>query len=614
MTWLKTFFLSGTIDEAKSKLLLAFSFIFGLGGTASAAASWGYLTNLSVNPYPYVLLPSLMLVGPAVERLTHRRHLSGRLFLIALYLNIMVVCATLGGLLSTSSIYLLVLPLLAGLLFGRPSALLWGSIVIASVLGLWIAGDATGRPLHGADPAEWTYSVAFVLCFTAAGIAASTMVYQGLTEGLTVRLAKASETALAANEAKAKFLSSVSHDIRTPMNGVLASLSLIAQRDDLPDDLKDMVDLASESSQGLLTVINQIIDVSRTDVGPVTLNAGPFQPRRDVESVIFLHEASARAKGLVLTGDVTGIPATLQLKGDGARLRLVLTSLVGNAIQYTQNGSVTVLARARADHRGQWTLTVSVRDTGPGIAPAEQSRLFDGFRNGPAGRPQTADGTGLGLVISYNVMKAMGGTLTVDSAPGRGSTFEMSVSLPTVSLTERVPRRARRDWSSSLSGLNVLVAEDDSINQVVIGVILDTLDCKMSLARNGHEALGAIQGQDFDLMLLDIGLPGMDGVQVFNRMRDLGPDYRDLPVIAVTARALSGDRERFLALGMDGYVAKPFEASALVTEIRRVLGAADEAAEMEPLMPARPTARSAAAARLVRRAKSGPDDPTALPG
>lgn len=609
MTWLKTLFFSKSIDEAKCKLLLAFSILYWVGGSISAAASWTYIQAMGFNPYPYVLLPSLMLIAPLVELTTHRRQLAGRLFLILLFANIVFVCSTLGGLQATASVYMLVLPLLGGLLFGQASAILWGGVVVMTSLLLLAAQDYTGQPLHGGDPGELAYSVAFVLTATTVGIAASTMVFQAVTEGLTLRLGKASQQALAASEAKSKFLAKVSHEIRTPMNGVLATLSLIGQRTDLPDDVRKMVDLAIESSQSLRTVMNDIIDVSRSDVGQVVLSNGPFQPRREIESVIFLHEAGARAKGLILTGDVTGIPSTLQLKGDGPRLRQVLTNLLSNAIKFTENGNVTVLARARSDHRGQWTLSVSVRDTGPGIPLSDQDLLFDGFRPELSQRREKKDGAGLGLVISYNLMEAMGGTLTLDSAPGRGSTFEMSVTLPTVSLTDRVPRRARRDWSASLSGLNVLVAEDDAINQVVIGVILDTLDCKMSLARNGHEALGAIQGQDFDLLLLDIGLPGLDGVQVFCRMRELGPEFRDLPVIAVTAQALDGDRERFLSIGMDGYVAKPFEAAALVTEIRRVLGVGDDKLNVDPM----PLSADRQPPRLVKRRDKDSDPRAAAP-
>ncbi len=561
-----------TLEHGRAWVLVAFSFIFWIGGTLSAVSVLSSFNEAPVIITTTLFLPSLMLLAPLIYYTTNNMPLAAKAFLLAVYGNILFVLITVGGLLAPSSFYLILLPLLAGLLLGRWWSLAACTIVIATYIAFYLLRHEVGPPIHRLDPDVWAHSAMGSLIITAAATMLATIVFHAVNQITTVKLAKASQQALAANEAKTRFLANMSHEIRTPMNGITGMLSLVMEKNP-PPEIRDRVQIALESSHALMHILDDVLDFSKLEAGRISLDIAPFSPRKEIEDVIFLHEAQAQEKKLRLIRETT-IPKDLLLSGDAARIRQVVLNLLSNALKYTDTGAVTVRMAAKPSGQGQCLLTIEVADTGPGISADDQERLFKRFERVGDPERESRSGSGLGLAISKQMIDVMGGRLTVESAPGQGATFRAEIDLPVAE--SLAPQRSAEPggWESSLSGLKVLVAEDDRTNQVVARSILETLDCRVSLVENGLDAIGAVQGEDFDLVLMDIQMPVMDGQKAFERIRAMGGGFAHLPVIAVTAQAMPGDRERFLAKGMTGYISKPFEASALVSEIRAALARA----------------------------------------
>ncbi len=567
---IRAIFTITSLHGARVALLCVFAALFWTGGTLSTVAT--LLEDYDKAPLVIAIscfLPSLMLLAPAVWAWTGRLALASKLFLAALYVNLAFVTINVGGIFATSAIYLLVLPLLASFLLDRRWAAGTGFGVIATLIALYLFRDEMGAPIHRMDPDAFAYSLVFVLVFTALGIGIASAVFQQTMEVLTIKQAKASQEAIAAHDAKARFLANMSHEIRSPLNGLTATLSLILEKNP-PQGIRDHAQIALESSQALTGILNDLLDLSRLEAGPETvLEARPFEPARLIGDVALLHEPWAHEKGLTLTVR-TDLPHTLCLVGDPVRLRQILMNLVSNAIKYTATGGMTIRVVSTPTDGQMRILTIDVEDTGPGISHDDQQRLFRRFERLGA-EADGPSGAGLGLAIAKQLAELMGGTLTLDSIPGMGSRFRVTLPLPEVERFTPAASKSQAPWPARLSGLKVLVVEDDRINQVVIASILDTLGCDMALATDGLEALGIVQAGSFDLILMDIDLPGLSGLQTAERMRALGPAFARIPMLAVTGRTMRDHRDYYARRGFCGCLTKPFEAGQLVTALRTAL-------------------------------------------
>jgi signal transduction histidine kinase/DNA-binding response OmpR family regulator len=374
---------------------------------------------------------------------------------------------------------------------------------------------------------------------------------------LRFRLALAAQAAEAASRAKSRFLANMSHEIRTPLNGVLGMAQLLLER---VTDQRDREDLQTLylSGQQLLAIINDVLDISKIEAGRAELANGDFDLRRILGEVTTSLGEQARRKGLQLLLDIDeDVPRFV--RGDAVRLKQVLINLMGNAIKFTANGSVrTHVARGAAAGEVRF----AVRDTGIGIAPKDHERIFDSFSQADSSPGRRYGGTGLGLAISRQLVELMGGKLDVESALGRGSTFRFSALFAAPADETRAAESAfpARQPLPGLSG-HVLLVEDIPINRAVSRGMLESLGLTVSVAEDGEEAVAKAAQQSFDAILMDCHMPGMDGYEATQRIRaaeKAAADGRHVPIVAVTANAIVGDRELCLVAGMDTYLGKPF--------------------------------------------------------
>ncbi len=384
-------------------------------------------------------------------------------------------------------------------------------------------------------------------------------------------LEDARERAEEANRLQARFLANVSHEIRTPLNAVLGMGEMLSDTHMDPVQ-QDLLRTMRQSSQGLLTVINDILDLSRMEAGEFRLSQDVFDLAAVLDEVGRMMGYLAISKGLEWRVQKSGT-LPIALRGDPVRLRQVLLNLAGNAVKFTERGHVFMDVRRLRNTHGSAILQFRVEDTGPGIPPDRMGEIFQPFRQLDGSLSRRHGGTGLGLAIAHNLVRQMGGNLGVESSPV-GSVFGFRLSLP-----EADHHLLRTDFSSGAEGPlvgRVLVAEDNRVNQKVVVGLLAKLGLESDVVENGRLTLEALKNhaQKYQLVLMDIQMPEMDGIEAVLRIRsgEAGESSRRIPVVALTAHAMEGDRELFLKQGMDDYISKPIRLADLRGVMERWLG------------------------------------------
>ena len=380
--------------------------------------------------------------------------------------------------------------------------------------------------------------------------------------------------AAAANAAKGDFLATMSHEIRTPMNGVLGMLQVL-RRTNLDTRQTRMVSTAFSSGNALLGLLNDILDFSKLDAGKMELCVAPVRLKDLFSETAALFSPLAEEKGIGLQFDLSGLTIDEALT-DSLRVRQVLNNLVGNAVKFTERGWVSVSAKVLAEKEGQ-SLHIRVDDTGIGISRDALEVLFERFNQADATTTRRFGGTGLGLAISQEIAHLLGGSIAVESTPGAGSHFTVQIPISIIKSKElRTESIANTSPPRAAKRARVLVAEDNPVNQEVMREFLTSENCDVVIAGDGVAALEAMQTERIDIVLMDIHMPRMDGIEAVGEIRALEAPKHAVPVIAVTADASSDDAKRFKAAGFDAHLPKPIQLERLSEVLHRLIDKGDD--------------------------------------
>jgi two-component system sensor histidine kinase/response regulator len=402
----------------------------------------------------------------------------------------------------------------------------------------------------------------------------------------TEQLAEAHAHAEAANRAKSAFLANMSHEIRTPMNAIVGLTHLLQRADPTPQQA-DRLNKIDAAARHLLAIINDVLDLSKIEIGKLALEETDFRLDAILDGVRSLIAEQARSKGLALEVDAENVP--LWLRGDPTRLRQALLNYAGNALKFTEHGRIALRARLLKAAGEALLLRFEVEDTGIGIAPEDLPRLFGAFEQADTSTTRKYGGSGLGLAITRRLAELMGGSAGADSTPGQGSTFWFTAGLcrgrgmlPLIEPTDNAEDSLRR----ISHGTRLLLAEDNALNREVVIDLLHGIGLLVDSAADGREAVRMATARAYDLILMDVQMPDMDGLEATRAIRAL-PGGASVPIVAMTANVFDEDRRACIAAGMTDFVGKPVEPEQLFTTLRRCL----------PAQPSRPTAADTPAPR-----------------
>ncbi|AUQ53455.1 ATP-binding protein [Phaeobacter inhibens] len=445
------------------------------------------------------------------------------------------------------------------------SAWFYFGIITAVPIILTVGYMVCATLLRVASPGEMIIAAVILL------VGAAYMVHaMWVQHHLTARLREALSAAEAASRAKSRFLAAMSHEIRTPLNAICGMSELIEEENSGSDTLREQTQLLRKSSQALTGILDDVLDHAKIESGQFELNLATASPREEISSAVEMYRPRADEKGLALAVSLAqSVPDYAEC--DALRVRQVIGNLVSNAVKYTETGQVEVVADCE-DIGGRMMLRVAVSDTGRGMTPEQSAKLFTDFYRAKDKNAPNVPGTGLGLAIARHLARIMGGDITVQTGRDWGScfTFLCPITALDASEVEVLPQQTARAETGELGDLSILLVDDTTSNRLVVRAFLKNSGVRITDAENGAEALDALERQPFDLVLLDMKMPVMDGRETLTEMLRRGGRVGATPVVMLTANAAPEEQELFLRLGAVSYLSKPVKKSVLLSEIRKI--------------------------------------------
>ncbi len=541
----------------------------------AATGFTGVLVQLSVGNRSLAALDLVLAVGAAAAAASLRWNgspvLAGNLLAASIFASFAPQIVLTAGQTLPPFLALAVIPMVAVMLAGRTSGLVWALVTCAHLAGVGFLLRQGLVAWIAVSPAAVEMTKLTSTAILTWAVLAFTLIYESMNDQALRRLREAQAAAEAASRAKGRFLANMSHEIRTPINGVIGMTELLLDTT-LDTDQHELARTVKASAQALLELLNDVLDLSKVESEQFELEAADFaiDPLLLLVKDLLAVPAAQSGTSLAIQRD-PAVPGWL--RGDPVRLRQVLLNLAGNAVKFTREGSVRIEVDASPRSDGRLDVTFRVTDTGIGIAGDRIEHLFEEFTQADESTTRRFGGTGLGLAIVRHLVTLMGGTLDVKSREGEGSTFSFTVPLeprPAPPLVAVAAAGERCRLEDALSG-RVLVVEDHLVNRTIVVRLLEKLGCTVETAENGREALAAVAKQDYDLVLMDCQMPEMDGFEATREIRNREGERQHLPIVALTASALAGDREQCLAAGMDDYLSKPIRRDELEGLVRRVL-------------------------------------------
>ncbi|HVW00340.1 MAG TPA: ATP-binding protein, partial [Planctomycetaceae bacterium] len=487
---------------------------------------------------------------------------------------------------SPAAVWFVSLPIIATVTIDLRSGVFWSVASVLVISGFFIYEECCGRLTTSISPHAFHYLQYTALAGIIFCVLGLTLTFKSLEEHARRKLSIALDQAQAADRAKMHFLANMSHEIRTPMTAILGFAENLLDPELTRADQLSAVETIRRNAEHLTEIINDILDISKIEADKIEIEKLRCRPLELVHDVIGLMQVRADAKQLALSVHCDGdLPETIET--DPTRLKQILTNLIGNALKFSSQGGVSVTCRLLQDGPAP-QIAIQVADTGIGMTPEQQTRLFQPFQQADNSMTRRFGGTGLGLAISKRLAEMMGGTITVESQPGHGSIFTATIATGPIAGVRLTNSNRARDMAAALSAAStetklagrVLLAEDGLDNQRLLSFMLKKAGVEVALACNGNEAIDRFeesteQHRPFDLILMDMQMPLMDGYEATAELRRRGCR---LPIVALTAHAMKGDRERCLSAGCDDYLTQPVDRARLLELVAQaMLGSAARA-------------------------------------